>query len=92
MTVHRLQGLSVDQAVLDLGVASAAETVYVSLSRVQSIGGVFVKSFDAAMVSVYTMVCIFYCKLRSIEHLVRDCVLRHDSNGSCFSVRIDYDQ
>jgi len=47
VTVHRVQGLSLDRAVLDMSTAFGAGTVYVCLSRVRTLTGVLVMSFDS---------------------------------------------
>ena len=74
VTVHRVQGLSLDRAVLDLGAAFAAGMVYVALSRVPTTDGLFIKSFAPSKVSVDVTVSSFYESQVSLAHLVEDCV------------------
>jgi len=76
VTVHRVQGLSLDRAVLDMSTAFGAGMVYVCLSRVRTMTGVFVKSFDSSKVSVDVTVSSFYSSRRSLAYLVEDCVER----------------
>lgn len=52
LTTHKLQGLSLDSAILDLSTAFCNGQVYVALSRVKSFDGVYLKSFDPSKIKV----------------------------------------
>jgi len=87
VTVHRVQGLSLDMAVMDLAAAFVAGMVYVCLSRVRGMEGVFMKSFSASKVFVDQTVCHFYENLSSLAHLVQHCV---ETGQYDVSVRCEY--
>jgi hypothetical protein len=44
ITIHKSQGLTFEKAIIDVGNAFAPGQVYVALSRIKTIGGVFLKS------------------------------------------------
>jgi len=67
VSVHRVQGLSLDRAVFDLKTAFAPGMVYVALSRVRTIAGVFVKSFGAEKVEADSDVAAFYSAQQSFQ-------------------------
>jgi len=52
ITSHRSQSLSLDSAVLDLADAFCDGQIYVALSRVRSLDGVYLKSFNPAKIKV----------------------------------------
>jgi ATP-dependent DNA helicase PIF1 len=52
ITCHRSQGLSLDSAVLDLDDCFCNHMVYVALSRVKSLDGLYLKSFDPKKITV----------------------------------------
>lgn len=52
ITIHKSQSLSLDSAVLDLADCFCNHMVYVALSRVRSLDGVFLKSFDKKKITV----------------------------------------
>jgi len=74
VTVHRCQGLSMDAAVMDLGSCFASGMVYVALSRVRTMQGVHVLSFDRFKVRADVRVALFYGDQCDVEHLFLDCV------------------
>ena len=88
VTVHRVQGLSLDRAVLDLGAAFCAGMVYVCLSRVRTMDGVFVKSFSSSKVTVDVTVSSFYDSRVSLSHSVEDCVERDSTRHIDVSLTI----
>jgi len=63
ITVHRCQGLTLDHVTLDLAKAFAPGMVYVALSRVRSLEGLRVISFDRRSVSADPDVVAFYRSL-----------------------------
>jgi len=74
VTVHRVQGLSLDCAVLDLGASFAPGMVYVALSRVRTTEGLFIKSFAPSKVMVDVTVASFYDSRVSLVRFVDDFV------------------
>ena len=52
LTSHRVQGLTLDSAVLDLADAFCDGQVFVALSRVRSLDGLYLKSFNPAKIKV----------------------------------------
>ncbi len=52
ITIHKSQSLSLDSAILDLSDCFCNHMVYVALSRVRSLDGVFLKSFDKKKITV----------------------------------------
>ena len=52
ITIHRCQGLSIDKAILDLADCFCNHMVYVALSRVRSIDGLYLHSFDPRKITV----------------------------------------
>jgi ATP-dependent DNA helicase PIF1 len=52
ITVHRSQSLTLDKAVMDLGSAFCEHQVYVALSRVRSLNGLYLESFDPQKIMV----------------------------------------
>jgi len=74
VTVHRCQGLSMDAAVMDLGSCFASGMVYVALSRVRTMEGVHVLSFDRSKVRADVRVALFYGDQCDVGHLFLDCM------------------
>jgi ATP-dependent DNA helicase PIF1 len=52
ITIHRCQGLSIDKAILDLADCFCNHMVYVALSRVRSLEGVYLHSFNPKKITV----------------------------------------
>lgn len=52
ITINRSQSLSLDSAVMDLSDVFADHMKYVALSRVRSIDGLFLKSFDESKITI----------------------------------------
>jgi len=75
VTVHRCQGLSMDAAVMDLAPCFVSGMVYVALSRVRTMDGVHVLSFDRDKVQADARVVAFYDAQCDMSHLFLDCVL-----------------
>ena len=59
ITIHKSQSLSLDKAVLDLGDCFCNHMVYVALSRVRSLEGVFLKSFNPKKITVNSILLEF---------------------------------
>jgi len=77
VTVHRCQGLTMDAAVLDLAPCVICGMVYVALSRVRTMGGVHIMSFNRAKVSADARVAHFHSMQESVAWEFSSCV---DSN------------
>jgi len=75
VTVHRCQGLSMDAAVMDLAPCFVSGMVYVALSRVRSMDGVHILSFDRMKVQADARVVASYASQRDVDHEFLDCVL-----------------
>jgi ATP-dependent DNA helicase PIF1 len=60
ITVHKSQGMTLDAINCDLGSSFAEGQVYVALSRVKSIEGLFLSSFNAKQTMVNKSVVEFY--------------------------------
>lgn len=61
LTIHKAQGCTLDTAELDLGEKIFENgQIYVALSRVKSIDGVYIKAFDPKRVSANSKVIDFY--------------------------------
>jgi ATP-dependent DNA helicase PIF1 len=52
LTTHKLQGITLDSAILDLATAFCNGQVYVALSRVKSFNGLYLKSFNPSKIKV----------------------------------------
>jgi len=80
VTVHRCQGLTMDAAVMDLAPCFVNGMVYVALSRVRTMEGVHVLSFDRAKVRADVRVASFYGTQRDMGYVFLGCVLlAHDT-------------
>jgi len=68
MTIHRVQGLSMDRAVIDLGKDIFAHgQAYVALSRVRSLAGVLLSNFcEASLKKTSSKVSLEYERLRNM--------------------------
>jgi ATP-dependent DNA helicase PIF1 len=51
-TIHKTQGLTLENAILDLSDCFCEHQVYVALSRVRNLNGVYLKSFDQTKITV----------------------------------------
>lgn len=52
VTCHKIQGTTLDSAVLDIEDAFCDHQVYISLSRLKSLDGMYLKSFDSKKITV----------------------------------------
>ena len=52
ITIHKSQSLSLDSAILDLADCFCNHMVYVALSRVRTLNGIFLKSFNPNKITV----------------------------------------
>ena len=65
LTIHKSQGATLDAAELDIGseIFECGQT-YVALSRVKSLDGVYLKSFDAGKIRINKKVKKYYEELK----------------------------
>ena len=63
-TIHKAQGLTLERGLIDIGcqIFECGQT-YVALSRVKSLDGLYLKSFDFTKIRVNKKVKNFYIKL-----------------------------
>jgi ATP-dependent DNA helicase PIF1 len=60
MTVHKSQGMTIDKVECSLANSFAEGQVYVALSRVRSLEGLFIKSFDVNKIKTNKKILDFY--------------------------------
>ena len=60
LTVHKSQGMTLDAAVVDIADAFSAGQVYVAMSRVRTLDGLYIKSFDADKIKAHEKSLEFY--------------------------------
>lgn len=66
ITIHKSQGATLDHAEIDIGHAIFEDgQTYVALSRVSSIGGLYLSAFDPTKIRVNVHVRNFYARLRA---------------------------
>lgn len=64
ITIHKAQGATIDVAQLDIGkeIFACGQT-YVALSRIKSLDGLYLTSFDPSKIKINRKVVEFYNKL-----------------------------
>jgi ATP-dependent DNA helicase PIF1 len=62
VTIHKSQGMTLEKAECDLASAFAEGQIYVALSRVRSLDGLFIKSFNVNRIKANKKVVEFYEK------------------------------
>jgi ATP-dependent DNA helicase PIF1 len=69
MTIHKAQGSTMDCAEIDVGgdIFESGQT-YVALSRLKSLGGLYLKAFDPKSIYVNPRVKEFYARLKMLSH------------------------
>jgi len=82
VTVHRCQGLTMDAAVMDLAPCFVAGMVYVALSRVRAMSGVFVLSFDRDRVRADARVTSFYADQSDLHGMFIECAVADPRAGA----------
>jgi len=82
VTVHRCQGLTMDAAVMDLAPCFVAGMVYVALSRVRTMSGVFVLSFDRDRVRADARVTSFYADQSDLHGIFDECAVPDPRAGA----------
>ena len=63
ITIHKSQGMTLDKVECDLKSSFADGQVYVALSRVRDLGGLYIKSFDINKVKTNKKIIDFYNNL-----------------------------
>ncbi|XP_061601162.1 uncharacterized protein LOC133463585 [Cololabis saira] len=82
-TVHKVQGITVDNAVVCLKKVFSAGQAYVALSRVRSLSGLVIQDFDAKVI---------YCKdnikvaVESMPQYLSENYIRHKLDSNTFNV------
>lgn len=70
ITIHKAQGCSLDAALIDCGEnIFECGQAYVALSRVRSLDGLFLRSFDVSKILIKRSVLNFYASLREMNTL-----------------------
>ena len=67
ITIHKSQGMTLDKLVVDCARVFERGQVYVAMSRVKTLDGLYLKSFDAQKVLVDNKVAKFYDNLVEVE-------------------------
>jgi ATP-dependent DNA helicase PIF1 len=69
LTIHKSQGSTMDAAEIDIGagIFECGQT-YVALSRVKSLDGLYLTSFDASKIKINKKVKMFYNELNDIKN------------------------
>jgi ATP-dependent DNA helicase PIF1 len=67
ITIHKSQSLSLDNAVLDLADCFCNHMVYVALSRVRSLSGLYLRTFDPKKITVNSKLLEFIDKVEGHE-------------------------
>lgn len=65
ITVHKSQGMTLDRAECDLKNSFSYGQVYVALSRIRDLEGIFIRSFDVNAIKVDPRILEFYEKLEN---------------------------
>jgi ATP-dependent DNA helicase PIF1 len=73
ITIHKSQGVTLDTAEIDVGagIFECGQT-YVALSRVKSLEGLYLTSFDASKIRINKKVQKFYEELTNLQELIKD--------------------
>lgn len=66
ITIHKAQGITLERALIDIGFQTfECGQTYVALSRIKSLAGLYLKSFDYTKITVNKKVTQFYAKNNS---------------------------
>jgi ATP-dependent DNA helicase PIF1 len=72
-TIHKLQGATLDMATMDLGMSIFTEgQIYVALSRVKSLEGLYLLAFHPNKIRVNPKVTAFYSQFPLVEFVYED--------------------
>lgn len=72
ITVHKSQGMSLDEAIIDLGQTFEYGQGYVALSRVRSLDGLFLKDYNAKSLRVNEAISEFDEKIRKDSRFIQE--------------------
>lgn len=65
ITIHKAQGVTLERALIDIGFQTfECGQTYVALSRIKSLAGLYLKSFDYTKITVNKKVAEFYAGIR----------------------------
>jgi len=72
-TIHKLQGATLDMAIMDLGSSIFTEgQIYVALSRIRSLEGLYLNAFRPDKIRVHSKVLEFYSNFPLLEFVYED--------------------
>lgn len=71
ITVHKSQGMSLDEAIVTLGETFEYGQGYVALSRLRSLDGLYLKSYNAKSLQVNQAICEFDEKIRKDSRFIQ---------------------
>jgi ATP-dependent DNA helicase PIF1 len=80
ITVHKSQGMSLDEAIINLGVAFEYGQGYVALSRIRNLKGVYLKSYNAKSLRVNESISEFDQKIRKDSRFIQNKFLKADKD------------
>jgi nucleoside-triphosphatase THEP1 len=79
ITVHKSQGMSLDEAIINLGDTFEYGQGYVALSRVRSLDGLYLKSYNPKSLRVNEYISEFDEKIRKDSRFIQEKFLKADS-------------
>ena len=90
MTIHKIQGATLPKAEIDIGVSifECGQT-YVALSRVQSLNGLYLTSFDPSKIRINPTVIAFYDQFPKIDFAEE---LTHNPKTTELVATLDFDE
>ncbi len=78
ITVHKSQGMSLDEAIINLGETFEFGQGYVALSRLRSLDGLYLKSYNPKSLQVNQNICEFDEKIRKDSRFIQEKFLKAD--------------
>ena len=93
LTIHKIQGATLDCARIDAGRSLfEANQMYVALSRLRTIEGLYLTDFDPSRVLVHEDAVRFYAELREAQRLEREFNARNAQGADAREIEaFDYD-
>jgi len=95
ITIHKSQGMSLDAAEIDLSRSFTPGMGYVALSRVRSMGGVYLTGINQMALSMHPMIFEFDADLRSaseaLANITEDCKPETAAEAAASSPSFDED-
>jgi len=80
ITVHKSQGMSLDEAIINLGETFEYGQGYVALSRIRSLEGVYLKSYNPKALRVNEAISEFDEKIRKDSRFIQNKFLKADAD------------